>query len=180
MDAEVKFKKEYSKYLTNFKALSFDDANKESLCQNTTHKYYNFDKIVKKRHPNSTPSSPDTLIFKGNKVYCVEFKNSLKENIKTSIIKKKIEKGHEVLSEIFTELGLQIKEYQLIFCVVYKKSRAENIPNNRYIYQDSVQSRVIHFDLGQYKPDFYSDIFTDDVDFFRDQFIEKIDKKLPC
>ncbi len=183
MSAEVKFKKEYSEYLTNFKTLSFDNTNDESLCQNTTHKYFNFDEIVKKRYPKLTPSSPDTLIFKDNKIYCVEFKNSFRDRVSAQIIKKKLKNGHEVLSEIFTELGLQIEEYQLIFCVVHKgfddsKVKKQNIQwqNMRY----KIKKPIIQFGLKQYKGKYFDDIITNNVDFFRDQFIEKIDKKLPC
>jgi hypothetical protein len=39
--------------LENFKELSYDDKNNESLCQNTVYKYYNFDKIVKKEDKDS-------------------------------------------------------------------------------------------------------------------------------
>jgi hypothetical protein len=67
--------------LENFKELSYDGINNESLCQNTVYKYYNFDKIVKKEDNNRgrRPASPDALIFKGRKIYCVEFKNSFEE-----------------------------------------------------------------------------------------------------
>jgi hypothetical protein len=47
--AEGKFQAKYLDCLENFKELSYDDKNNESLCQNTVYKYYNFDKIVKKR-----------------------------------------------------------------------------------------------------------------------------------
>ncbi len=173
-ELEAKFNAEYSQYLSNFKTLSYDSTNDEYLCQNTTHKYYNFDKIVEKRCPKPTPSSPDTLIFKDKKIYCVEFKNSFKNNINTPNIKKKLKCGHKVLLEIFMELGLKIQDYKLIFCVVYKA------PEDYRDYKNHIEKQSIHFDLEQYVGEYFDDIITNNVDFFRDQFIKKIDQNLPC
>ena len=184
MDAEAEFKKEYGNYLADFKTLSLDKTNDESLCQNTTHYYYNFDEIVKDRKDNLTPASPDTLIFNKDKVYCVEFKNQFKKRISTKIIKKKLENGHQVLSEIFTELGLKLKDYCLIFCVVHKgfdESKTEKKERKwQKIHYHIRDKRTIQFDLAQFKGKYYNDIFTNDVDFFRDQFIKKTNKSLLC
>jgi hypothetical protein len=183
MSIEAKFKKKYNAYLANFKILSYDSTNQESLCQNTTHYYYNFDAIVKARNCKPTSASPDTLIFKGKKLYCVEFKNSLKKGVKAKIIKKKLEEGFKTLSEIFTELGLNIKDCQLIFCVVYKgTNKATKNKKRRWgkIHDNIRDKRSIQFDLEQYKNVYFDDIFTNNVEFFRDQFIEKIDRNLPC
>ncbi len=183
VSAEDKFQAKYSEgYLADFKTLSFDDKNKKSLCQNTTHKYYNFDKIVKDRNYDMTPASPDALIFKNDKIYCVEFKNSIKRRVPAQGIKKKLEYGHQVLLEIFKELNLQIKEYKLIFCVVYKGFDETEKEKKKWkkIHDKISHKRIAKFDLEQYKPELYNDIFTNDVDFFRKQFIQKIDKELPC
>ncbi len=181
MDAENKFQAEYSDYLTSFKTLSFDDANNESLCQDTTHRYYNFDKIVKSRNKKSTPASPDTIIFKDDKIYCVEFKNSFKEGISPRKLKNKLKDGHQVLKEIFTELNLQLKEYQLIFCVVHKgfgKNKTKESAQTKM--HRKFQKSVIQFDLKKFKGVYFDDIVTNDIDFFRQQFIAKINPNLPC
>ncbi|CAC9579694.1 hypothetical protein [uncultured Gammaproteobacteria bacterium] len=170
MSVEDKFQAKYSQYLENFKELSYDDINQQSLCQNTTHQCYNFDKIVKNRSDKPTPASPDTLIFKKNKIYCVEFKNSFFNRINVPNIKRKLRNGHQVLSAIFIELDLQLKDYQLIFCVVYKKEIHHRVRHNARI----------RFDLQQYKGMYFDDILTNDIDFFREQFIKKINKNLPC
>ncbi|VVH50462.1 hypothetical protein BPUTSESOX_174 [uncultured Gammaproteobacteria bacterium] len=121
MSVEDKFQAKYSQYLENFKELNYDDINQQSLCQNTTHQCYNFDKIVKNRSDKPTPASPDTLIFKKNKIYCVEFKNSFFNRINVPNIKRKLRNGHQVLSAIFIELDLQLKDYQLIFASYTRK-----------------------------------------------------------
>lgn len=184
MCIEDKFTKKYSACLTDFKTLSFDSKNKKSLCQNTTHKYFNFDEIVKKRNCKPTPASPDALIFKDNKIYCVEFKNSFNDNVKASVIKKKLENGHKVLSEIFTELSLQLKNYQLIFCVVHKGFNETEVEKKNRKWEKlryRIKERhIIQFDLAQFKGKYFDEIITKDVNFFRDQFIEKIDSDLPC
>jgi hypothetical protein len=57
MSVEDKFQAKYSQYLENFKELNYDDINQQSLCQNTTHQCYNFDKIVKNRSDKPTPDN---------------------------------------------------------------------------------------------------------------------------
>ncbi|CAB5502116.1 hypothetical protein [uncultured Gammaproteobacteria bacterium] len=180
MSVKNKFQAEYSQYLENFKELSYDNRNKRSLCQNTTHQYYNFDKIVKDRSNKSTPASPDTLIFKKNKIYCVEFKNSFFNQISASNIKKKLENGHQVLSAIFKELDLQLKDYQLIFCVVCKGFDENEAEKQRWSEIRRGIESEIRFDLKQYIGVYCDDILTKDIDFFREQFIKKINKNLPC
>jgi hypothetical protein len=123
MSAEGKFQAKYSDCLENFKELSYDDKNNESLCQNTVYKYYNFDKIVKKEDKDSghRPASPDALIFKGKIIYCVEFKNSFKESVRVKSIQNKLQDGYHVLSGIFTELKLKITDYELIQSFLFNK-----------------------------------------------------------
>ncbi|AYQ57129.1 hypothetical protein MS2017_1441 [Bathymodiolus thermophilus thioautotrophic gill symbiont] len=186
MSAETKFRTKYQDCLTDLKTLSYDSDNDEYLCQNTTYKSYNFDEIVKARNPKCTPASPDTLIFKGNKVYCVEFKNSFKKRVDSGVIKKKLEDGYKVLSEIFIELGLQLTDYQLIFCVVHKGFNESELEKKetkwREIRYRTEYKRIAQFDLEQYKGKgkYFDDILTNDVDFFRKEFIEKINPTLPC
>ena len=180
MSAEDKFHAKYSNYLADFKTLSFDKTNDESLCQNTTHQYYNFDKIVKARNNELTPASPDTIILKNNKVYCVEFKNSFKHRVSAPVVKEKVKKGHQVLLEIFQELDLRRKDYELIFCIVHKGFDKSRINNQRW---EEMHDRIkpnIQFDLEQYKGQYFDDILTNDVDFFRNQFIKKINPNLSC
>ncbi|CAC9589177.1 hypothetical protein BPUTSESOX_1820 [uncultured Gammaproteobacteria bacterium] len=171
MSAEGKFQAKYSDCLENFKELSYDGINNESLCQNTVYKYYNFDKIVKKEDNNSgrRPASPDALIFKGRTIYCVEFKNSFEESVREKSIQNKLKGGYHVLSGIFTELKLKITNYKLIFCVVYKVSK-----RNR---KRRSTANSYSFSLKKYG---FNEVITNDVSFFRQQFIEKIGQNLSC
>jgi len=200
MSLEDEFREKYRPFLADFKRMSYDSYNKESLCQDTSHRYYNFDAIVKDRSYDETPASPDTLIFKNKEIYCIEFKNSFKKRVNAAIIKEKLEKGHEVLSEILTELGFQIKDYHLTFCTVHKgydetQEKKARIGQDRIRYgveknkiwfdskqYNDVEKNKIQFDLEQYKgkDKYFDDIITNDVDFFRKQFIQEINKNLPC
>ncbi|CAC9472705.1 hypothetical protein BSPLISOX_1777 [uncultured Gammaproteobacteria bacterium] len=171
MSAEGKFQAKYSDCLENFKELSYDDKNNESLCQNTVYKYYNFDKIVKKEDKDSghRPASPDALIFKGKIIYCVEFKNSFKESVRVKDIQNKLQGGYHVLSGIFTELKLKITDYKLIFCVVHKVDK----PNR----ERRPVANSYSFGLKKYG---FNKVITNNVSFFRQQFIEEIDQNLSC
>jgi hypothetical protein len=122
-----------------------------------------------------TPASPDALIFKGKTIYCVEFKNSFENHIKDKNIRNKAKNGYEVLSNIFTKLELKITDYELIFCVVHKGRKEEDIWSSLKYKQ---KKRSIQFDLEQYRGSLFADIFTNDIDFFKGQFIKKIDQNL--
>lgn len=179
-ELESKFNAKYSQYLSNFKDMSVDQEHQEKtpLCSDTLHKFYNFDKIIKEKYPNKHPASPDTLIFKNNIVYCVEFKNltQKKASKHKSNIQKKVKQGKEVLLQIFKDLSINCENLNFEFCLVYK-----NPPENKHgDYAINIESRKIHFGLKSYTPELYKNIYTQPVDFFRAQFIKKINPNLPC
>ncbi|OIR24379.1 hypothetical protein [Bathymodiolus thermophilus thioautotrophic gill symbiont] len=178
-ELELKFKAKYSNYLSDFKTMSIDKEhpNKTPLCIDTYHKFYNFDEIVKNECPRKHPASLDTLILKKNTIYCIEFRNlsKVKTNKHKNKLQNKLQEGKDALLGILKNLSIQHKGLEFIFCVVYKTPK-----QGKYNYADNIASRVIHFDLSQYKPSLYNDIYTQPVDFFRKEFIKKINPTLPC
>ncbi len=178
-ELESKFNAKYSRCLSNFETMSIDTSqpNKPPLCSDTHYKSYNFDEIVKEEYPDKHPASPDTLIIKNNKVYCVEFKNLTRKKVNRykKNLQEKLQQGTEVLLKILDDLSIKPKNLKFIFCVVYKESK------NKYTYASNIENKVSHFGLKDAdKYDFYQHIYTQPVTFFRQQFIDKIDKNLPC
>lgn len=176
MTLESKFRDKYSQYLDNFKELSYDSTKDESLCQDTIHQYHNFDKITKDINHQLNPASPDTVIFKDKTIYCVEFKNSFKR-IKAKIIKKKLKDGHQVLSGIIEQLGFDIKDYHLVFCVVYTNPKQPQDDKWQEVHNRE-ESQKIRFEIKQHLGKYFDEIYTNNVDFFRKQFTQKIDPNL--
>lgn len=176
MNLKEYFNNNYSDFLDNFKELSYDSTHREHLCTNETYKYHNFDKIVKKKYPTKTPSSVDTVIFKNNKIYLVEFKNQERRIVVVKEIKKKLKSSVDFLNENIQELSLNRQDYKFIFCVVFKRHTSSKIR----IKNRSITNKIC-FDLQQYiNKDCVDSIVTNNVDFFRDQFIQKTNKQLTC
>ena len=175
---ESKFAAKYNDYLADFKTMSADTEhpNKAPLCSDTHHKYYNFDAIVQATYSNNQPASVDTIVIKNNTIYCVEFKNltKIKVNKYKENIKQKLIGSEQALTKIFKNLDENCQNFKFIFCVVFKSHP------NRYDYAGSIENKGIYFDLAQFKGKYYNDIITQGVDFFRRQFIKKIDQNLPC
>jgi hypothetical protein len=61
--------------------------------------------------------------------------------------------------------------------VVHKGRKEEDIWSSLKYKQ---KKRSIQFDLEQYRGSLFADIFTNDIDFFKGQFIKKIDQNLSC
>ena len=114
-ESEYIFNREYKCFKITLKSASYDKSNRVSLCQNETQKVYNFDKITRKIC--SSKSSCDALWIDESrkKIYCIEFKNSKYSEIKTAVIKKKVEDTQSILTNLFTKHNLTIKKYQFIF-----------------------------------------------------------------
>jgi hypothetical protein len=91
------------------------------------------------------------------------------ESVRVKGIQNKLQDGYHVLSGIFTELKLKITDYELIFCVVHKVNK----PNRERRSTENSYS----FSLKKYG---FNEVITNDVSFFRQQFIEKIGQNLSC
>jgi len=172
------FFRKYTKYISTFKKTSFDSDNKEYLCYDETQNVIDFDKIIEEKYPDSNirPKSFDAIYIHNRYVFCVEFKNQKFSQINNKDIQKKLVDGKEELTDIFASLNIPVREYNFIYCVAYKKTLE---PLDRY--KCGVAKGSIQFGLEQYKTrGFVKDVFTNNVDFFTQQFIKQLNKELEC
>ncbi|KAF3978184.1 MAG: hypothetical protein HFP77_03265 [Methylococcales symbiont of Iophon sp. n. MRB-2018] len=185
-----KFECKYEATLKNFKELSLDGDKNQSLCVNTSHKHCNFDTITQQicssQNINQRQSA-DTIIFLDKTIYCVEFKNKALPGIKLRDFKQKIIDSKKTLLEILNSLRENHKEYRFIFCAVHnghQESKEEKLNNIELQYQYNFEHQnLLELNLKQFNVDkgnIFNEIFAEDVDFFRQQFTEKIDGNLPC
>ncbi len=83
-------KSQLAKYISTLHETSYDnsdDINVVYLCDSNM-KVYNFDNITQDKFPPKT-SSFDALYFIGNEVYCIEFKNSYRQQLNKKEKKEK-------------------------------------------------------------------------------------------
>ena len=174
----TQFIKKYNQYKTSFKKTSFDDNNKIYLCNDETQNVINFDEIIKVKYPNSNqrPKSFDALYFYNNLIFCIEFKNQKPSQIDNIDIQDKLLNGKKELLKLFQELNIQAKDYNFIYCVVYKKCIE---PRERY--KCGIDKGKILFGLKKFeKQGFIKKIYTDNVNFFTKQFRKNLKKELIC
>ncbi len=171
------FLKKYSKYKTTFKATSYDNNNDISLCTDEQNENIDFDKIIADIYPNSKvyrPNSFDSIYINGNDIYCIEFKNENKPD--KEWIEKKLVNGKKELDKLLEDLNIQKDNYNFIFCLVY------NIYKPKYArWKRGILAYPIKIYLDKYKEDkIIDDIFTEDIEFFSNQFKNKLNKELKC
>jgi len=172
------FLQSYQNYESSFKVTSFDDNNQEYLCNDESQRVIDFDKIVKENYPdsNSRPKSFDAIYVYGDKVFCIEFKNQKPRDIDNQEVQSKLNDGKVELDKILQSLNIQSKAYEFAFCVAYKKCRE---PFNRY--KCGVDKGRIQFGLEKYKSQgVVNEIFTENVDYFTNEFKKQFQKELQC
>ncbi len=184
-----KFESKYKHTLENFRKLSLDTKNNEYLCSDTCHKYCNFDTITEQRCREQNidkKSSTDTIIFKGKSIYCVEFKNKTMPGVKSREFKQRMIDTKQTLLVILKELKEKYTEYEFIFCAVHNGyndtfQTAVEIEHLQYQYNfEYVNPLEKELDAFNQKEGIFSKVLADDVDFFRNQFIKKINPNLSC
>lgn len=164
--------KNYSFSKSTLKDTSFDKENSAYLCEDTNQKVFDFDEIVKKKYPKKQPASYDTLLIDNKNIYCIEFKNQKYSNIDRKQIIKKLENSKDVMKELFKEENTDITNYKFIYCVAYKNSQAK--------WQRGIKKNETQFGLESYRGDFYDEVFTNDIDFFKNEYKKKFEKDLKC
>ena len=174
------FLNKYSNFIETFKETSIDDHDKNIepsyLCNDTTQKVLNFDKIIEDRYGKKNPKSFDGIFIDNENIYCIEFKNQFPKNIKNKDIKEKIIHGKQELIKFMQELNINIKEYNFIYVVVYKECK-----NDYEKHKCGIGSKKIKFELDKLIEDgFVKDVFTQDVTFFTRAFKLKYKKELMC
>lgn len=166
------FKSKFFSYESTLEATSYDDEKEQHLCQDTTAKVYDFDKIVKDKYPTKQPSSYDALLLKEYEVFCVEFKNQKYSDIDRSEIKKKLLNGKDVLDTILQENNVPKKDYKFVFCVAYS-TRADR-------WKRGIAKNQVQFELASYVPAYFDEVYTNDVDFFKNEYKKVFKKMLEC
>ena len=149
-------------YKKSLKEISFDERKSEYMCNDELHFYCSFDTLVKSEYPLKQPASPDTLMFKNETVFMVEFKNQYTTDIDNTNIRNKLEKGKEVLSDLFAQCNIPMTKYKLIFCVIHK--------NDGRKWRQGITKNTIQFGLEKYKGYLFDDILTNDIDWFKKQY----------
>jgi len=173
------FLKNYKNYMSSFKETSYDNNNKEFLCKDTTQKVIGFDKIIKDKYPNSNerPKSFDAIYIVDKKIFLIEFKNQKPSDIDNSEVQDKMKDGIEELKKVLNSLNISLKNYKVAFCLVYKKCK-EPFDN----YKCGIGRGKIKFGLDKKKSNLpeIDKIFTENVDFFRNQIRQKFKIELSC
>ena len=171
-DASFIFARDFIYAGSTLKDTSFDDEHQEYLCQDTTQRVYDFDKIIKTKYPLKQPASYDSLLISGNIIYCIEFKNQKYADIDRQQIIKKLTNGKDVIDVIFGENSIPKREYKFIYCVAYKNAVTK--------WRRGITKNTIQFELEEYKGQYFDEIYTNDVQFFTHEYKKYFNKGLAC
>ncbi len=171
-DAQSIFKRNFKAYISSLRNTSFDKENSIYLCNDTSIGVYDFDAIVKNSYPSKQPSSYDALLIDNNKIFCIEFKNEKYSDITNSEIEKKLTNGKSVLLDIFTKNNIAIDDYTFIFCVAYKNTNAR--------WRRGIAKNTIQFGLEEFKETYFDEIYTNDINFFINEYKKYFYTSLAC
>lgn len=152
---------------STFHETSYDDCNNEYLCNNTiTQPVYDFDNYVLKNCTDCLPASPDAIYVGRKDLYFVEFKNQHISDINSSQIKKKFSEGTKILKEILQDF--MPKDCNYYFCVVVRDAPKPRLFDSNYFERSGIRFglKEINDEEGQ----FYNQIYTETVDFFKSTF----------
>ncbi len=161
------------KFLESFDTLkntSYDKENSVYMCQSEL-LVVDFDKVTRVLNPKKQPSSYDSLIVeeKEKKVFCVEFKNQKESDISNINLHKKVKNSENTFKQICLENNVNKGNYTFILCIVYKSTPS------KYRYR-RFKENIIHFQLEQYKGNYFDDIITNDILFFKKEFQKSYDE----
>jgi len=169
------FQENFSHQLKSLKEIS---RNENVFLVNITDTHFSFDDIVDEYFggtANDKVQKFDAIIFNKKTIYCIEFKDSTPRKIHNKEVRGKASEGYASFSKICHDKDISLKDYRLIFMVVYELPEQQS---NR----QKVQSRIsdtIQFGLQKYKNKFYNDILTLDKVKFEElyyEFYQKEDK----
>ncbi|NYT63367.1 hypothetical protein H0A66_13690 [Alcaligenaceae bacterium] len=169
-DLQEYLQQELQPYCSSFYDTSFDKENKKHLCSDqTTENVYDFDRYIAEKHDGSNlPASPDAIFIGKKDLYFVEFKNQYATDIKSTQIKRKFEKGTQILKNMLK--NFTPKDCRYYFCVVFRKDRTP-----RYFDSSHIEKSSVRFDLedtNKEQGQFYDQIITEDIAFFSSQFTQ--------
>jgi hypothetical protein len=171
-DAQSIFKANFKDYSSSLKETSFDKENFIYLCNDTSVNVYDFDAIVKKLYPLKQPSSYDALIIDKKRVFCIEFKNEKYAEIKNPEVRKKLRNGKDIIVSIFSKYHINLEEYSFTYCLAYRNTEAR--------WRRGISKNTIQFRLEQYQPEYFDEIYTNDIQFFTNEYKKYFYKTLQC
>ncbi|MDQ7043551.1 MAG: hypothetical protein Q9M34_08515 [Sulfurimonas sp.] len=171
-DAQSLFKANYKVYISTLKSVSYDEHNSVFLCNDESVDVYDFDSLVKKLYPLKQPSSYDALLIDENRIFCIEFKNEKYAEINNRIVRKKLLNGKEIITAIFKKHNIRIEEYTFVYCVAYKNSEAR--------WHRGISKNTVQFGLEKFKPTYFDEIFTNDIQFFTNEYKKYFHNELVC
>lgn len=172
------FKKMYKEYESTFKETSFDDSNEVYLCNDESQHVIHYDKIIEHLYPDSNkrPKSFDALYQYNNLLFCIEFKNQKPSQIENNEVQGKLLNGKDELIKLFRDLNIPSKNYDFVYCVVYKPCIE---PRDRY--KCGVEKGKVLFGLDKFQEEgIVKKVFTQNVDFYTKQFKNNFKKELKC
>lgn len=157
-------KQKFKSSFDSLKNTSYDKENKTYMCQSDM-QVVDFDKLTLELNPLKQPSSYDSLIIEelNKKVFCVEFKNQNRADVKNQNLHKKVKDSDNTFKKICVDNNVKKDNYNFIFCVVYKSNPST------YRYR-RFKENIIHFELEIYKEKYFKEIITNDIEFFKKEF----------
>lgn len=160
--------KKLEKYSSTLKNTSFDDTNERYLCTDeSTKNVYDFDEYIEENFDKSKlPASPDAIFIGDKKLYFIEFKYQRASCIDSKEIKSKFEKGTTILKGILE--NFLPKDNQFIFCVVFENQQKSRFFDSRHIESNSIKFGLQ--ELNKEYGNFYDEIITRDVNFYKENF----------
>ena len=160
--------------------LSFDKTNNIIVCD-YDNEFIDLDDTKGILNKIQSPNSPDMLYINESKkeIWFVEFKssnkkrlNAVKEKVK---LRKKIFSGLFLVYEIFCEKSCDYKEYDKFYFIVYNKEDSKSFEDDFLALGEELTQRSIEFGLGDLKPQFVKDIFTEGCMELKELFKHRFD-----
>ena len=150
-------------YKSTLKKTSLDDIGNKHLCNNMTHIVYDMDHVKDQNCPKPAISSSDALMIKNTIIYLIEFKNSSIKRVKAKVIKNKLKGSRIIMKKLFSYLQLKKCSYRFVYCVVYNDIKSKS-------YHRGIRKAKLRFDLKDYPDNFFDEIYTNDISFFKKEF----------
>jgi len=166
------FEKKFSHQLKTLKEIS---RNGDEYLITILDEHFSFDDIVDEYFAGTVDKVQkfDAIIFNKKIIYCIEFKDSTPRRINNREVRGKASEGYASFSKICHDYNLSLKDYRLIFMVVYELPEQQT---NRGKVQSRI-SNTIRFGLQKYKNKFYNDILTLDKVKFEELYYEVYQKE---
>lgn len=154
---------------STFKETSYDGINCQYLCSDEkTEPVFDFDKYVKKRYDSShLPASPDAIYIGPKALYFVEFKNQKPKDIDKTQLRRKFEKGTEILKNMLQ--SFQARDVQFFFCVVYRDEAISSFGS----YQRGILGWSFKHELeelNQAHNSYYDGVYVNNLSFYMQEF----------